>query len=335
MPEPDADGGSARPVSAPGPARLSPVTAEPLRAPTPSAPPSSRARRWSGDRAAGRGWPRRCAPTGRPCRPTTPPCPPSPGGSGPCWPTRPGGSSTAPARSRPSTGGSAATTHGRGRDLRAAGRRVAATTPTSTSGCPTPCSPRGCGCSRPGASGTRPTWCGHKRRKDGGPDGRGVGFYFRNVTEIVLFGVRGSMRTLPPGRSPGEHDRDPEARAPRKPDEQYGLIEACSPGPYLELFARYPRPDWQVWGRGGGARGDPARAPAPRLLLTTGRRGAGDGIEPAWPAWKAGGSAIELHPRGARTAPDDGRSHRRPRRRPGGARVHYDTAAGPPPRGVA
>ena len=41
----------------------------------------------------------------------------------------------------------------------------------------------------------------YKIRKDGGPDGRGVGFYFRNVTELVLFGVRGSMRTLQPGRT--------------------------------------------------------------------------------------------------------------------------------------
>ena len=39
-----------------------------------------------------------------------------------------------------------------------------------------------------------------KIRKDGGPDGRGVGFYFRNVTELLLFGVRGNMRTLAPGR---------------------------------------------------------------------------------------------------------------------------------------
>ncbi len=39
----------------------------------------------------------------------------------------------------------------------------------------------------------------YKVRKDGGPDGRGVGFYFRNVTELLLFGVRGSMRTLKPG----------------------------------------------------------------------------------------------------------------------------------------
>jgi hypothetical protein len=36
----------------------------------------------------------------------------------------------------------------------------------------------------------------------------------------------------------------------RKPDEQYDLIEACSPGPHLELFARHPRAGWTVtvWG---------------------------------------------------------------------------------------
>ncbi len=39
----------------------------------------------------------------------------------------------------------------------------------------------------------------HKIRKDGGPDGRGVGFYFRNVTELLLFGTRGKLRTLQPG----------------------------------------------------------------------------------------------------------------------------------------
>lgn len=87
-----------------------------------------------------------------------------------------------------------------------------------------------------------------KRRKDGGPDGRGVGFYFRNVTELVLFGVRGSMRTLPPGRSQVNMIETRKREHSRKPDEQYGLIEACSPGPYLELFARYPRDGWQVWG---------------------------------------------------------------------------------------
>lgn len=87
-----------------------------------------------------------------------------------------------------------------------------------------------------------------KRRKDGGPDGRGVGFYFRNVTEPILFGVRGRMRTLDPGRSQVNMIESRKREHSRKPDEQYPLIEACSPGPYLELFARYPRPGWAVWG---------------------------------------------------------------------------------------
>jgi len=87
-----------------------------------------------------------------------------------------------------------------------------------------------------------------KRRKDGGPDGRGVGFYFRNVTEIILFGVRGSMRTLPPGRRQVNIIETRKREHSRKPDEQYDIIEACSPGPYLELFARYSRPGWTSWG---------------------------------------------------------------------------------------
>lgn len=87
-----------------------------------------------------------------------------------------------------------------------------------------------------------------KRRKDGGPDGRGVGFCFRNVTELLLFGVRGSMRTLAPGRSQVNMIETRKREHSRKPDEQYDLIEACSPGAYLELFARYPRQGWTVWG---------------------------------------------------------------------------------------
>lgn len=87
-----------------------------------------------------------------------------------------------------------------------------------------------------------------KRRKDGGPDGRGVGFYFRNVTELLLFGVKGHMRTLAPGRSQVNMIETRKREHSRKPDEQYHLIESCSPAPYLELFARYPQPNWVVWG---------------------------------------------------------------------------------------
>ena len=89
----------------------------------------------------------------------------------------------------------------------------------------------------------------HKQRKDGGSDGRGVGFYFRNVTELLLFGVRGkNARTLPPGRRQVNFLGTRKREHSRKPDEQYDLIEACSPGPRLELFARGVRPGWAVWG---------------------------------------------------------------------------------------
>ena len=88
----------------------------------------------------------------------------------------------------------------------------------------------------------------HKVRKDGGPDGRGVGFYFRNVTELVLFGVRGNLRTLPPGRRQVNLLATRKREHSRKPDELYDLIEACSPGPYLEIFARFRREGWRQWG---------------------------------------------------------------------------------------
>ena len=87
-----------------------------------------------------------------------------------------------------------------------------------------------------------------KIRKDGGPDGRGVGFYFRNVTELVLFGVRGSMRTLQPGRTQVNMLATRKREHSRKPDEIYDIIESCSPGPYLELFARFSRRGWAQWG---------------------------------------------------------------------------------------
>jgi N6-adenosine-specific RNA methylase IME4 len=89
----------------------------------------------------------------------------------------------------------------------------------------------------------------HKIRKDGGPDGRGVGFYFRNVTELILFGVKGkNARTLAPGRRQVNFLATRKREHSRKPDEQYEIIEACSPGPYLELFARGARKNWTIWG---------------------------------------------------------------------------------------
>ncbi|VAW10275.1 type II DNA modification methyltransferase, putative [hydrothermal vent metagenome] len=89
----------------------------------------------------------------------------------------------------------------------------------------------------------------HKIRKDGGPDGRGVGFYFRNTTEILLFGTRGAKaRTLSQGRRQVNIIRSRKREHSRKPDEQYEIIESCSWGPYLELFSRGKRGKWVCWG---------------------------------------------------------------------------------------
>jgi N6-adenosine-specific RNA methylase IME4 len=88
-----------------------------------------------------------------------------------------------------------------------------------------------------------------KQRKDGGPDRRGVGFYFRNVTELVLFGIRGKdNRTLAPARRQPNYLAERKREHSRKPDQLYDIIENCSPGPYLELFARHGRPGWHQWG---------------------------------------------------------------------------------------
>lgn len=101
-----------------------------------------------------------------------------------------------------------------------------------------------------------------KVRKDGGPDGRGVGFYFRNVTEMLLFGTKTrkkseSFRTLQPARSQVNLIRTQKREHSRKPDEFVDLIERCSPGPYIELFARGDRPGWAMWGNQATAEYEP------------------------------------------------------------------------------
>ena len=90
-----------------------------------------------------------------------------------------------------------------------------------------------------------------KVRKDGQPDGRGVGFYFRNVTEMLLFGIRKNSapnRTLAAARSQVNLLRTIKREHSRKPDEIIPVIEACSAGPRIELFARGDRPGWDMWG---------------------------------------------------------------------------------------
>ncbi|MDO4720128.1 MAG: MT-A70 family methyltransferase [Peptostreptococcaceae bacterium] len=90
-----------------------------------------------------------------------------------------------------------------------------------------------------------------KIRKDGAPDGRGVGFYFRNVTELLLFGIKKKSspnRTLQPARSQVNIIRAAKREHSRKPDEIIPIIESCSQSPRIELFARGVREGWDMWG---------------------------------------------------------------------------------------
>lgn len=142
-----------------------------------------------------------------------------------------------------------------------------------------------------------------KRRKDGGPDGRGVGFYFRNVTELLLFGVRGSMRTLAPGRSQVNMIETRKREHSRKPDEQYRLIEACSPGAYLEMFARHARPGWTVWGD------ESANDVVPRGISHKGYKG-GEILPPLVPNEHISKDRAEAISEKLRSLYDEGRSIR-------------------------
>lgn len=113
----------------------------------------------------------------------------------------------------------------------------------------------------------------YKIRKDGGPDGRGVGFYFRNVTELILFGVRGSLRTRAAGRRQTNIITSRKREHSRKPDSVYDIIERCSPGPFLELFARHRRNDWSQWG-------DEVQGEVPGNVTTNGKYRGSRSIRP-------------------------------------------------------
>jgi len=113
-----------------------------------------------------------------------------------------------------------------------------------------------------------------KVRKDGMPDGRGVGFYFRNVTELLLFGIKGkNNRTLAPGRSQVNLLRKEKREHSRKPDEFVDLIEACSSGPRLEMFARGDRKGWDMWGNQADETYEPTWSTYANHTVATGSEG--------------------------------------------------------------
>jgi N6-adenosine-specific RNA methylase IME4 len=83
--------------------------------------------------------------------------------------------------------------------------------------------------------------------------GGGLGGAYRVSTEYVIFARRGSLRELDTVRGTWfnwkrPYDERGKPMHSAKPPEFYEMVEAVSPGPRLELFARRPREGWDVWG---------------------------------------------------------------------------------------
>lgn len=76
--------------------------------------------------------------------------------------------------------------------------------------------------------------------------GIGMGYYYRNNTEHALFAVKGSLKTL--RRDAPTAFNAPTGRHSEKPGAFYDLVESMSPGPYLDVFARSQRFNWDTYG---------------------------------------------------------------------------------------
>ena len=98
-----------------------------------------------------------------------------------------------------------------------------------------------------------------------------MGKWSRKQTEQALIFSRGKPSRLDAGvRQLLETDEHvifaPKREHSRKPEEQYDRIERLVAGPYVELFSRQPRDQWDSWGNetgkfghnGGPPLGDPA-----------------------------------------------------------------------------
>jgi len=77
----------------------------------------------------------------------------------------------------------------------------------------------------------------------------GLGQYFWSQHELLLFGTRGKAMMPPTAGRPRTLIPAPRTKQhSEKPPEAYAAMEFVSPGPRLEMFARDPRPGWDVWG---------------------------------------------------------------------------------------
>jgi len=107
-------------------------------------------------------------------------------------------------------------------------------------------------------------------------NGLGLGVYFRNSTEQLLFGTRGVAPFL--FKAQPSYIIAPRQDHSHKPEEQFAIIERCSPGPYLELFARRKwKPNWDIWGNEVDSDIDIPGYPVPSSPVTRKAHAEGDG----------------------------------------------------------
>ena len=79
----------------------------------------------------------------------------------------------------------------------------------------------------------------------------GLGHYFRGQSEQVLFGVKGSQGLRRKDQANVFHAHRGSGHS-GKPEKFYAIVEACSPGPMLEMFSRSDRHGWVHWGENDG-----------------------------------------------------------------------------------
>ena len=73
-----------------------------------------------------------------------------------------------------------------------------------------------------------------------------LGVYLRHQTEHLLLSTRGRLPIRFRSQSTWFYASLQDDS--HEPEEQYAIIERCSPGPYFELFARRPQPGWTAVG---------------------------------------------------------------------------------------
>lgn len=78
------------------------------------------------------------------------------------------------------------------------------------------------------------------------PAGIAMGGAYGNTTEFIVLGVRGALPFA--NRIPRDWFDWKRGAHSEKPSAFYDMVEHMSPGPYLDVFSRKQRFNWDTWG---------------------------------------------------------------------------------------